>query len=709
MKAVRTGFALSVFALLLGGAACKRNHPPSAPDVTGRLVYRPGDTVRLAATATDIDGDSLSYRFAWVDSAGGVWTANCANGEACTGTHVFTLADTYVVRVMARDNHGATSDWSGELSLPVGLFAPGVPQRPAGPDSGEAGDTCRYTTHAASPYQEPLRIEFDWGDARWDSCPPVPSDSPCVGTHLFRAAGSYRVRARAFDTAGLASAWSDSTIVTITRHDTTPPTVSIVSPADGATLRKGLTAIRAVATDDQLVARVEYRIEGQLKATDSVPAGDTFSYWWPDTAGQVPGLHYTIVATAFDAAGNQAADTIHTVIGQELRWYWQVPEGYGMTTSAVVASDGADEIVMSFCPDDCTFRTIKASNGQSKSSATTRFMDYEFDGHPALCPATGHVIVGSQEGELYALSLPALSRAWRWPDVPAETLEPFASFGPPAISGSDLYVGRDQEIDTMFRIYRFTDAGGSVVRSGAYVLGSTQSVVDAPAIDADGSVYFGTDGGYLHKIDKDLTSPLWQRQLTATGEVNGPVIGADGTVYCTSESTLYAIYPDGTESWAVKLAAPARRPALGRTALFVGTDEADFYSINPATGAVNWQQRLNPDGFSVNTTPVVAANGYVYAQDENDFLYCLDQADGTRIWSCDCDSYLPGRGMGATPRPRQTGLNDYPANPSITAEGDIIVVGQFALFCVAGYADGPLDQSAPWPKWQRDLDNTGKR
>jgi len=28
---------------------------------------------------------------------------------------------------------------------------------------------------------------------------------------------------------------------------------------------------------------------------------------------------------------------------------------------------------------------------------------------------------------------------------------------------------------------------------------------------------------------------------------------------------------------------------------------------------------------------------------------------------------------------------------------------------VAGYAEGPLDASAAWPKWQKDLFNTGKK
>jgi hypothetical protein len=52
-------------------------------------------------------------------------------------------------------------------------------------------------------------------------------------------------------------------------------------------------------------------------------------------------------------------------------------------------------------------------------------------------------------------------------------------------------------------------------------------------------------------------------------------------------------------------------------------------------------------------------------------------------------------------------LTDYPPNPTILSNGNIIVAGSDALYCVAGYPEGPLDPLASWPKWQHDLYNTG--
>jgi len=36
------------------------------------------------------------------------------------------------------------------------------------------------------------------------------------------------------------------------------------------------------------------------------------------------------------------------------------------------------------------------------------------------------------------------------------------------------------------------------------------------------------------------------------------------------------------------------------------------------------------------------------------------------------------------------------------------VVGSDALYCVAGYTDGLLATSEAWPKWQKNLYNSGK-
>jgi len=411
-----------------------------------------------------------------------------------------------------------------------------------------------------------------------------------------------------------------------------------------------------------------------------------------------------VIVNAFDM--NNVSIPIITTVPVEpcgrVLWYWQSPEQGAMSTSALVANDGEDEVVMSYSWDDYKFYSIKVDNGRAKSYTTTKWSEYEFIAGPALCAATGHVIVGSDEGELYALTLSGLVRAWRWPNVPQETLGSFIPFGAPAINGADIYVGCDDG-----KLYKFTDAEASVVPGPVYDLDHS-TVVDAPVIDAAGNVYIGTDSGYLIKLDANLSSSIWRVAIQRGSEIHCPTIGADGTIYCLADSLgLSAIYPtNGFPLWSRQFYGKATRLAVGSSAIFVGTSAGMAYSVRPEDGRLNWLKRIGRGGFV--TAPIVTANGYVYFQDDQDVLYCVKQADGAVWWASDCNNYLPSGGRsGNSHRPRKLGLTDYDPNPTITSTGDIIVVGKQALFCVAGYPEGPLDPQAPWPKWQHDLYNTG--
>jgi len=95
--------------------------------------------------------------------------------------------------------------------------------------------------------------------------------------------------------------------------DTENPTVSIVFPADGATVNKGDILIKAVATDNKGVSKVEFSIGGTLMGTDNNGAADTFQYTWTDTAAQVVGHDYDFVAKAYDAAENTKTSTTVTI------------------------------------------------------------------------------------------------------------------------------------------------------------------------------------------------------------------------------------------------------------------------------------------------------------------------------------------------------------------------------------------------------------
>jgi hypothetical protein len=90
--------------------------------------------------------------------------------------------------------------------------------------------------------------------------------------------------------------------------DVTAPTCIISDPLNNDVVYK-TKYIKATATDDRQVARVEFFVDGVLKNTDtSAP----FSYGW-DTTAYADGAH-TLGATAYDGAGNYATATAVSVI-----------------------------------------------------------------------------------------------------------------------------------------------------------------------------------------------------------------------------------------------------------------------------------------------------------------------------------------------------------------------------------------------------------
>jgi parallel beta-helix repeat protein len=89
--------------------------------------------------------------------------------------------------------------------------------------------------------------------------------------------------------------------------DTSPPTVSLTAPADGASVQ-GTITLSADAADNLAVSRVEFLVNGTLVGTDtSSPYATSF-----DTTTLANGSA-TLSARAADAAGNQTTSSARTV------------------------------------------------------------------------------------------------------------------------------------------------------------------------------------------------------------------------------------------------------------------------------------------------------------------------------------------------------------------------------------------------------------
>lgn len=129
----------------------------------------------------------------------------------------------------------------------------------------------------------------------------------------------YRVRAVGF---GGASSWSNVVTVTspTTPLDTTPPTVTISTPLNGATV-SGTVTISAQATDNVAVEYLEIsywnQYLGQQVILGSVSNAGTLSVNW-NTSGLTPAA-YALRVYAYDTLGNWAQTDITVNVGASVK------------------------------------------------------------------------------------------------------------------------------------------------------------------------------------------------------------------------------------------------------------------------------------------------------------------------------------------------------------------------------------------------------
>jgi len=225
------------------------------------------------------------------------WTFTDGGGQILTGaiaTYVFATPGTYVVTLTVQDADGNTD--TDTLTVTVwDVTAPTVSV--SSPSEGAIVSGTVPVTATASDNLGVVRVEFflDGTGVGQDTTAPYVTTLPPSGLGL----GNHTIEATAYDAAGnSASAWRN---VTVTGEDVIPPTVSISSPSEGATV-SGTVVVTATATDNIGVVRVEFYLDGTGVGQDtSAPYQITLP-----PAGLSVGDH-AIEVTAYDAAGNSGS------------------------------------------------------------------------------------------------------------------------------------------------------------------------------------------------------------------------------------------------------------------------------------------------------------------------------------------------------------------------------------------------------------------
>jgi hypothetical protein len=274
------------------GAWFGRRLEPGATSVSSKDTSGPASAwVRLVRTGNLIEGFWSTNGTTWtrVGSETVAMAATVYVGLAAT-SHTATTATTVVY-----DNLVVTTP-SGNQPPTVSLTSP------AAGATFTAPATINLAATASDPEGQLARVEFFSGATQLG----VDTTAPYSFTWSNVAAGTYSLRAVAYDTAGANAA--TATVSVTVQSPNGAPSVTLTSPASGATFTAPATInLTATATDPEgQIARVEFFSgTAQLGVDTTAP----YAFTWSNVAAG----SYGVRAVVYDSSGASASSATVTV------------------------------------------------------------------------------------------------------------------------------------------------------------------------------------------------------------------------------------------------------------------------------------------------------------------------------------------------------------------------------------------------------------
>ncbi|MFZ2471216.1 MAG: SBBP repeat-containing protein [Methanothrix sp.] len=279
------------------------NTPPSTPAIpSGQASGIPGTSYSYSTSALDPDGDLIAYTFDWGDGMTSE-TDLIDSGTITNATHSWNKSGIFQVKAMATDNKDASSEWSGSLNVTINT-PPNTPTIPSGQASGIPGTSYSYSTSASDPDGDQVKYTFDWGDGTNSMTSLVNSSTVASASHTWTNTGIYQVKAKATDSKGLDSEWSNTINVSILNRPPNAPDTPI-GVGVGFALAPYSYATSSIDPDGD---EVSYTFDWGDKTTTNtslVKSGTeaSASHTW-STAGS-----YLVKANATDSKGAASGDS----------------------------------------------------------------------------------------------------------------------------------------------------------------------------------------------------------------------------------------------------------------------------------------------------------------------------------------------------------------------------------------------------------------
>ncbi len=273
--------------------------PANGDTVTGTaltVTATAQDNLGVSGVQFKLDGNNLG-----AEDTTAPYSITWNTTTATNGTHTLTA--------VARDTNNNSTISSGvsvttvntNPNLPVVSFT--APIGDTLPNSGSTKVTATATSPAGVAF-----IDSKLDGVLQKRCG-APTPSPCTynlpasqvspGTHTFTA--------MATTTSGL-----QNTVTKImtkgSSTDTTPPTVSMTSPANNSTVSGTSVTLSATASDNVGVTSVQFKVDGTVIGTDT---SSPYSMSWNTTT--ISNGSHSLTATASDAATNSTTSSVISV------------------------------------------------------------------------------------------------------------------------------------------------------------------------------------------------------------------------------------------------------------------------------------------------------------------------------------------------------------------------------------------------------------
>jgi PKD repeat protein len=235
------------------------NQPPTV--TAGRTPtgnVNTGQTVSFTATASDPDGDPLTYLWDFGDST--------PTSTAQNPTHAYASAGTYSAKVTVSDGKGGTKDDTLSITVVQPNRNPTVTAGRTPTGGVTTGQSISFTATASDPDSDPLTYVWEWGDS-------TPNSTTQNPTHTYNTAGTYSAKVTVSD--GKGGSANDTLSITVT-GTTCPP--GYRDDFNGTALDASWSVLRPDATDGGIV------VSG---GTAAIPTGAGDIYQTTNTATNI--------------------------------------------------------------------------------------------------------------------------------------------------------------------------------------------------------------------------------------------------------------------------------------------------------------------------------------------------------------------------------------------------------------------------------------